>query len=308
MRWRPTASTSIWSASRARRCRARSPTSRASPFTGIATPRLKIRGELTGSTYAVAGLFDAMRISFRLWRTLRTAAAARSGPRAEPAGVSDPGGDAGSRCSAAASGSSSTGTTSATRCCSCGSGSGIRRCGWRAGSSGATRVASTRNLCVSRGLAAFLESRFGVKQAHGALRPAGLGVHADRARRARALPPGAVHAPRHPRQHRRLHRLSDELDRGRGLRRRHRSRDAARGADPRVGGGQQLAPLPGAGDPGDRRRRPPRRVRAALRRPAGAPRFSCARACSSRTTTRASSAAPISGCACTGRRPASTSR
>jgi len=37
----------------------------------LATPRLKIRGELSGSTYAVAGLFDAMRISFRLWRTLR---------------------------------------------------------------------------------------------------------------------------------------------------------------------------------------------------------------------------------------------
>ena len=35
-------------------------------------PRLKIRGELTGSTYAVAGLFDALRISFRLWRVLRT--------------------------------------------------------------------------------------------------------------------------------------------------------------------------------------------------------------------------------------------
>jgi hypothetical protein len=29
-------------------------------------PRLKIRGGLTGSTYAVAGLFDAFRISFRL--------------------------------------------------------------------------------------------------------------------------------------------------------------------------------------------------------------------------------------------------
>src|SRR3954453_15179867 len=37
----------------------------------LATPRLQIRGELTGSTYAVAGLFDAMRISFRLWRMLR---------------------------------------------------------------------------------------------------------------------------------------------------------------------------------------------------------------------------------------------
>jgi beta-1,4-mannosyltransferase len=38
----------------------------------LQTPRLKIRGELTGSTYAVAGLFDAFRISFRLWRLLRT--------------------------------------------------------------------------------------------------------------------------------------------------------------------------------------------------------------------------------------------
>jgi beta-1,4-mannosyltransferase len=37
----------------------------------LATPRLKIRGGLTGSTYAAAGLFDAMRISLRLWLTLR---------------------------------------------------------------------------------------------------------------------------------------------------------------------------------------------------------------------------------------------
>src|SRR6185312_4318118 len=36
----------------------------------IAPPRLSIRGGLTGSTYAVAGLFDAARVSFRLWRTL----------------------------------------------------------------------------------------------------------------------------------------------------------------------------------------------------------------------------------------------
>jgi len=36
----------------------------------IAPPRLKIRGGLTGSTYAAAGLFDAARVSFRLWRTL----------------------------------------------------------------------------------------------------------------------------------------------------------------------------------------------------------------------------------------------
>ena len=37
----------------------------------LSPPKLTLRTELTGSTYAVAGLFDAMRISFRLWRTLR---------------------------------------------------------------------------------------------------------------------------------------------------------------------------------------------------------------------------------------------
>jgi len=36
----------------------------------IAPLRLSIRGELTGSTYAAAGLFDALRVAFRLWRTL----------------------------------------------------------------------------------------------------------------------------------------------------------------------------------------------------------------------------------------------
>src|SRR4029077_15297161 len=36
----------------------------------IAPLRLSIRGELTGSTYAAAGLFDALRVGFRLWRTL----------------------------------------------------------------------------------------------------------------------------------------------------------------------------------------------------------------------------------------------
>src|ERR1700733_1197281 len=37
----------------------------------IPTSRLKIRGGLTGSTYAAAGLFDALRMSVRLWRALR---------------------------------------------------------------------------------------------------------------------------------------------------------------------------------------------------------------------------------------------
>ncbi len=38
----------------------------------LPNPRLKIRGDLSGSPYAVAGLFDALRIGFRLWRVLRT--------------------------------------------------------------------------------------------------------------------------------------------------------------------------------------------------------------------------------------------
>src|SRR5260370_4984360 len=37
----------------------------------ITPPTLRIRGGLTGSGYAVAGLFDAARVSFALWRTLK---------------------------------------------------------------------------------------------------------------------------------------------------------------------------------------------------------------------------------------------
>lgn len=37
----------------------------------IAPPRLKIRGDLTGSPYAVVGLFDALRLGYRLWRALK---------------------------------------------------------------------------------------------------------------------------------------------------------------------------------------------------------------------------------------------
>jgi beta-1,4-mannosyltransferase len=38
----------------------------------ITPPTLRIRGGHTGSIYAVAGLFDAALVSLRLWRTLRT--------------------------------------------------------------------------------------------------------------------------------------------------------------------------------------------------------------------------------------------
>jgi len=37
----------------------------------ITPPRLRIRAEQTGSSYAVAGLLDAARVSFSLWRTLK---------------------------------------------------------------------------------------------------------------------------------------------------------------------------------------------------------------------------------------------
>ena len=128
-------------------------------------PRLKIRGELTGSTYAVAGLFDALRISFRLWRILRTLR------RPDLVLVQNP----------PAFPTLAVSWFSLRR-------RGVRfvvdwhnlgytllqlRLGrWHP----AVRLARwyerrdarrvDANLCVSRGLAAFLESRFGVKQAH----------------------------------------------------------------------------------------------------------------------------------------------
>ena len=130
----------------------------------LSTPRLKIRGELTGSTYAAAGLFDAMRISVRLWRVLRTL------PRPDLVLVQNP----------PAFPTLAVSWFSLKR-------RGVRfvvdwhnlgytllqlRLGqWHP----AVRLARwferrdarrvDANLCVSRGLAAFLESRFGVKQA-----------------------------------------------------------------------------------------------------------------------------------------------
>jgi beta-1,4-mannosyltransferase len=148
-------------------------------------PRLKIRGELTGSTYAVAGLFDAVRISFRLWRVLRALAPpdlvlVQNPPAFPTLAVS---------------------WFSLRR-------KGVRfvvdwhnlgytllqlRLGqWHP----AVRLARwyerrdargvDANLCVSRGLAAFLESRFGVKQASVLYdRPASAFVPIDRADRER---------------------------------------------------------------------------------------------------------------------------
>ena len=148
-------------------------------------PRLKMRRGLTGSTYAVAGLFDALRISFRLWRVLRTL------PQPDLVLVQNP----------PAFPTLAVSWFALRR-------KGVRfvvdwhnlgytllqlRLGqWHP----AVRLArwSERrdargvdaNLCVSRGLAAFLESRFGVKQASVLYdRPASAFVPIDRGERER---------------------------------------------------------------------------------------------------------------------------
>jgi beta-1,4-mannosyltransferase len=151
----------------------------------IAPPRLRLRGDLTGSSYAAAGLFDALRLAFRLWRTLNRLARPNlvlvQNPPAFP-------------------------TLAVTRF-------SLRRRGarfvvdwhnlgytllqprlgrWHP----AVRVArwlerrdarrADGNLCVSRGLALFLKTRFGVREAHVLYdRPAALFVPADRAGRSR---------------------------------------------------------------------------------------------------------------------------
>jgi beta-1,4-mannosyltransferase len=151
----------------------------------IAPPRLRIRTALTGSTYAVAALLDAARVGFRLWRTLkkldRPDLVLVQNPPAFPTLVV--------------------------------TWFSLRRSGvrfvvdwhnvgytllqlhvgqWHP----AVRLARwferrdarrvDANLCVSRGLAAFLESRFGVKQAHVLYdRPASAFVEIDRADRER---------------------------------------------------------------------------------------------------------------------------
>src|SRR6185503_3904793 len=117
---------------------------------------LRLRGGFSGSGYAVAGLFDAARLSFRLWSALRRAGvkfvidwhnlgftmlSARLG-RWHPA---------------------------------------VRLARWFERRD-ARRVEA--NLCVSRGLAAFLESRFGVHNTRVLYdRPASSFVPMDRAER-----------------------------------------------------------------------------------------------------------------------------
>jgi len=151
----------------------------------LATPRLKIRGELTGSTYAVAGLFDAMRISFRLWRTLRRLT------RPDLVLVQNP--PAFPTLAVAWFSLKRRGVRFVVDWHNLGYTLLQLRLGqWHP----AVRFARwferrdarrvDANLCVSRGLAAFLESRFGVKQAHVLYdRPASAFTAIDRADRER---------------------------------------------------------------------------------------------------------------------------
>jgi len=151
----------------------------------LATPRLKIRGELTGSTYAVAGLFDAMRISFRLWRTLRRL------KRPDLVLVQNP--PAFPTLVVAWFSLKRRGVRFVVDWHNLGYTLLQLRLGqWHP----AVRFARwferrdarrvDANICVSRGLAAFLESRFGVKQAHVLYdRPASAFTAIDRADRER---------------------------------------------------------------------------------------------------------------------------
>ena len=105
-----------------------------------------------------------------------------------------------------------------------------------------------------------------------AVRSAGVDLRARRACRARTLPAGVVRAAGHPRRRRRIHRLPDELDGRRGLRRRHRRRAAPRGPHSRLGDGEPDGAISRSRDSGHRRRREAHRVRTAVCGPAGAAR------------------------------------
>lgn len=128
-------------------------------------PRLWIRNSLYGSTYAVAGLFDAARVSWRLWRTLRRL------PRPELVLVQNP--PAFPTLAVAWFSLHRRGVRFVIDWHNIGYTLLTLRLGqWHP----AVRLARwyerrdarrvDASLCVSRGLAAFLQSRFGVTNAH----------------------------------------------------------------------------------------------------------------------------------------------
>ena len=296
-RWRPTASMSIWSASKARRCRAPWPTSRGSPCTGSHRPCSGAAKALTGFAYTFAALLDAARLSFRLWRTAAGLETARTWSSSRTRRSSRRSRSRGARFAAAASASSSTGTTSGIRCCSCRLGRwhpAVRLARWFERRD-ARRVDG--HLCVSRALAAFLESRFGVHDARVLYdRPAAAFVPIERAEReqfrqalftrlgSRGAVVGFIVCP--------TSWTEDEdfdvaIDAVRMLEERIRGWEAA----------QSDAPLSGSRHPRDGRRRQARGVRAPLCGIAGAPgpaarSMARARGLSARRRQRGSRAVP----------------
>ncbi len=166
----------------------------------------------------------------------------------------------------------------------------------------------TRSLCVSRGLAEFLKSRFGLQNTHVLYdRPASIFVPMERVDRERyrqaLLTRLGVHAgivgfivcPTSWTEDEDFDVVIDAV---------LRLEDRIRGWEA-AGSGRRF---PDLGDSRHRRRRAARRVRAAVCRTARRDACTCAPDGSSRTTIRAWSAAPISGSACTVRRRVSTSR
>jgi beta-1,4-mannosyltransferase len=148
-------------------------------------PRVNLRGELTGSTYAVAGLLDAARISVRLWRVLRKL------PRPDLVLVQNP--PAFPTLAVAWFSLKSRGVRFIIDWHNLGYtllqlrlgqwNPAVRLARWFE-QRDARRVDA--NLCVSRGLAAFLQSRFGVAQAHVLYdRPAAAFAPIDRGERER---------------------------------------------------------------------------------------------------------------------------
>ena len=256
-----------------RRCRARSPTSRGSRVHRIAPSTLRrtqrlIRPRRT----SVAALLDACRLSFRLWRTLRalqrpdlvlvqnppqfpTLAVTWLSLRRRGVRFVIDWHNLGYTLLQPAAGPLASGGAAS-----------------RAGSSGATRGGSTRNLCVSRGLAAFLESRFGVQQRARALRPAGVGVRrrssapsanssvrrCSRGSASAAAVVGFIVCPTSWTEDEDFDVVIEAVVR---LEERIRGWEAA----------EPHAAFSGSRDPRHRRRRAARRVRAAICRPAGAP-------------------------------------
>ena len=124
------------------------------------------------------------------------------------------------------------------------------------------------SLCVSRGLAEFLKSRFGLSNTHVLYdRPASIFApveHVEREHYRQALFSRlGIHAGVVG-----IHRLPHELDGRRGLRCRHRRRAAPRGPHPRLGDGEPVGAVSRSRDSRDRRRCEAHRVRAPVRGPA----------------------------------------